>query len=179
MIKEDIEPKLTWTKPSNATGLTGYNVMRKVGVDGEWMRIKVLSANKTEYTDNTVNQLDTWYFYKLQAYYQGIDCVSAPATTEANKDEYVLKFFYSETGVENNAEQNIGIYPNPANEKITIEAQNIERVSITNVMGQKVYEQSVNNDNMVIDVNDFPAGVYMINVITDEYETTKRISIVH
>ena len=178
-LNQVFKPKLTWTKPSNATGLTGYNVMRKVGVDGEWMRIKVLSANKTEYTDNTVNQLDTWYFYKLQAYYQGIDCISAPATTAANKDEYVLKFFYSETGVENNAEQNIGIYPNPANEKVTIEAQNIESVSITNVMGQKVYEQSVNNDNMVIDVNEFPAGVYMINVITDEYETTKRISIVH
>ena len=46
-------------------------------------------------------------------------------------------------------------------------------------MGQKVYEQSVNNDNMVIDVNELPAGVYMINVVTDEYETTKRISIVH
>ena len=178
-LTQVFKPKLSWSKPNNAAGLTGYYIMRKVGVDGEWMRIKVLAASKTDYTDNSVNQLDTWYFYKVQAYYQGIDCLSAPATVEGNKDEYVLKFFYSETGVENNAEQNIGIYPNPANERITIEAQNIERVSITNVMGQKVYEQSVNNDNMVIDVNEFPAGVYMINVVTDEYETTKRISIVH
>ncbi len=173
------KPKMSWTKPSNATGLTGYYILRKAGEDGEWIRIKVLASNKTEYTDNSINQLDTWYFYKVQAYYQGIDCMSSPAATKANKNEYMLKFFYSETGVEDNAEENIGIYPNPANEKITVNAQNIERVSITNVMGQKVYETSVGDDNMVIDVNNFPAGLYMINVVTDEYETTKRISIVH
>jgi hypothetical protein len=46
-------------------------------------------------------------------------------------------------------------------------------------MGQKVYETSVADDNMVIDVNELPAGIYMIHVVTDEFETTKRVSIVH
>ena len=123
--------------------------------------------------------MDTWYFYKVQAFYQGIDCLSAPAAVQTNKDEYVLAFFYSETGVEDNAEHNIGIYPNPANEKITIDAQNINSVSISNVMGQKVYEKSVDSDNVVIDVNNYQSGIYMIHVVTDEYETTKRVSIVH
>ena len=178
-LSQAFKPIITWDKPAESTGLTGYYVMRKVGEDGEWMRVKVLAPGKTEYTDNSVSQMDTWYFYKVQAYYQNIDCLSAPAATKANKDEYMLKFFYSETGVEDDAEQNIGIYPNPANEKITVNAQNIERVSISNVMGQVVYETSVNDDNMVIDVNEFPAGIYMIHVVTDEYETTKRVSIVH
>ena len=178
-LTQVFRPKITWSAPAESTGLTGYYVMRKVGEDGEWMRVKVLAAGKTEYTDNSVNQVDTWYFYKVQAYYQGIDCLSAPASTSANKDEYVLKFFYSETGVEEDAEQNINICPNPANEKITINAQNIERVSIINVMGQIVYESLANDDNMVIDVNELPAGVYMIHVVTEEYETTKRVSIVH
>ena len=173
------KPIISWDKPAETTGLTGYNVMRKVGEDGDWVKVKVLKPTQTNYTDNTVNKMDTWYFYKVQAYYQAIDCESAPASLKENKNEFVLKFFYSETGVENNAEQNIGVYPNPANDKITINAKNIERVSISNIMGQKVYETSVNADNMVIDVNEFPAGMYMIHVVTDEYETTKRVSIVH
>ena len=176
------KPVISWSKPTNATGLTGYYVMRKTGEDGDWIRIKVLAANKTSHTDNSVNQLDTWYYYKVIAYYQGIDCMSAPATTKANKNEYMLAFHYTGTnveGVQDNTEHNIGIYPNPANEKITIEAQNIERVSISNVMGQKVYEKSFNSDNVVIDVNNYPSGIYMIHVVTDEYETTKRISVVH
>ena len=172
------KPKLTWKKPANADGISGYYIMRKVGEDGEWKRLKILT--KLNYTDNSVNELDTWYYYKLQAYYKDIDCLSAPAKVKGKDDEFVLAFYYSETaGVDENAESNIGIYPNPANEKINIEAQNIEKVSIMNVMGQTVYETSVNDDNMVIDVNEFPAGLYMIHVVTDQYETTKRISVVH
>ena len=38
---------------------------------------------------------------------------------------------------------------------------------------------SVNNDEVVIDVKEFPAGIYMIQVVTDEYEVTKRISVAH
>lgn len=177
-LTQVFKPKLSWTK-SNTTGVSGYYILRKVGKGGEWMRIKVLGANKNEYTDNSVNQYGTWYYYKLQAYYEGIDCMSSPASLESNKDEYVLAFYYSETGVEDNADEKVGIYPNPANEKITIDAQNINRVSISNVMGQKVYETSVSDEQIVVDVNDFPAGVYMIQVVTDEYEVTKRITVAH
>lgn len=172
------KPIISWDKPSS-TGLTGYYVMRKVGEDGEWTRVKVLGANKNSFTDNTVKEFDTWYFYKVQAYYEGIDCLSSPASLKENKDVYTLAFYYSETGVQDNAEGNIGIYPNPANEKINIEAANINSVSIINVMGQKVYESSADTDNVVIDVNEYQNGIYMIHVVTDEYEVTKRISIVH
>ena len=178
-INQAFKPKLIWNHPENATGLTGYYIMRREGRDGEWVRVKVLGSNKTNYTDNSVKQFDTYYYYKVIAYYEEIDCLSAPALVKGTENEFVLPFFYSETGVNENAEHNIGIYPNPANEKITIEAQNIESVSIVNVMGQTVYQTSVNEDNMVIDVNDFPAGIYMIHVVTDEYEATKRISVVH
>lgn len=172
------KPKLSWTKP-NSPGVSGYYILRRTGKDGEWMRIKVLAANKTEYTDNSVNQYDTWYYYKVQAYYEGIDCMSSPASLEEDKDKYVLSFFYSETGIQDNADDKVGVYPNPANEKITINAQNINVISISNVMGQKVYETSVNNDEVVVDVKDFPAGIYMIQVVTEEYEVTKRISVAH
>lgn len=172
------KPIISWTKP-DCQGLSGYYVFRKKGIDDEWMRVKVLSSNKTSFTDNAVTDYNTWYYYKVIAYYEDIDCMSAPAALEEDPDKFVLPFFYSETSIEDNADEHIGIYPNPANEKITVDAKNINSISISNVMGQKVYETSVNNDKVVVDVNDFPAGIYMINVITDEYETTKRVSIVH
>lgn len=173
------KPVIYWDKPASP-GLTGFYVFRRTGVDGEWLRIKVLGPNKTTFTDNSVNAYDTWYYYKVQAYYEKIDCMSSPASTQENKNQYMLPFFYSETGVNDEAEQNIGVYPNPANEKVTVDAQNINSVSVVNVMGQKVYEStSVNEDKVVIDVNEYPSGIYMIHVVTDEYETTKRVSIAH
>ena len=47
------------------------------------------------------------------------------------------------------------------------------------MMGQKVYESAVNTNNVVLNMSDFNAGMYMINVKTAEYETSQRISVVH
>ena len=76
-------------------------------------------------------------------------------------------------------EGQIGIYPNPADDQVTIEAAAIENVTVFNMMGQKVYESSVNADKVVLNISDYQAGIYMINVVTADYETTKRISVVH
>ena len=35
------------------------------------------------------------------------------------------------------------------------------------------------DDEVVVDVKEFPAGIYMIQVVTEEYEVTKRISVAH
>lgn len=177
-LSQVFKPIIKWDKPANGNA-SGYYVMRKTGKDGNWMRIKVLGANKTSFTDNSVNTFDTWYYYKVIAYYSDTDCMSAPATLQDDENEFMISFYYSETGVEDNAVSKVGIYPNPANEKITIDAENMTNVTVTNLMGQKVYETSVNNDKYILNVTDYPTGIYMIKVVTEEHEVTKRVSIVH
>jgi hypothetical protein len=174
----NFKAKLHWTKPNNSD-LSGFYIYRKTGDDGEWTRVKILGANKEDYTDNSSLTYDTWYFYKVVAYYQAIDCMSAPAKALYAPNEYFVKFYYSETGIEDVTVEKVAIYPNPADEQITIEATNIENVTIFNMMGQKVYESSVNTDNVVLNMSDFNAGMYMINVKTADFETTQRISVVH
>ena len=176
-ITSNNKPKLTWEQPETKN-LSGYYIMRKVGDDGEWVRVKILGANKTDYTDNSSLTLGTWYFYKVIAYYQELDCLSAPAKAMYG-NEYFIKVYYSETGVQDNLQEQIGIYPNPADEKITIEATGINNITMFNLMGQKVYETSVEGDNVEINTSEFESGVYMIQVTTEDYTTTKRISIAH
>ena len=134
--------------------------------------------NKEEYKDNSSLTLGTWYYYKVIAFYQDIDCMSAPAKAK-NNNEYFVKFYHSEVSVDELTEGQIGIYPNPADDQVTIEAAAIENVTVFNMMGQKVYESSVNADKVVLNISDYQAGIYMINVVTADYETTKRISVVH
>ena len=176
-LTNNFKAKIAWTKPNNSD-LSGYYIMRKEN-DDDWMRIKILGANKDNYTDNSGLTYDNWYSYKVIAYYQGIDCLSAPATSKYNANEYYVKFYYSEDGIEDLTIDQVAIYPNPADNQITIEAANIENVTIFNMMGQKVYESAVNTNNVVLNMSDFNAGMYMINVKTAEYETSQRISVVH
>ncbi len=177
-LTNNFKPKLTWTKPDNSD-LSGFNVMRRTEGETEWTRVKILGANKDNYTDNTALTYDTWYYYKVIAYYQASDCLSAPAAKKGNPNQYFVAFYYSETGVEDVTVEQIGVYPNPADDQVTIEATAIENVTVFNMMGQKVYESSVNTDKVVLNMSEMPAGIYMINVVTADFETTKRISIVH
>lgn len=169
--------KIFWNKPSDDEGLSGYYIMRKTSDDTEWKRVKILGANKNDYTDSGANEEGLWYAYKVIAYYQDIDCLSAPAKALYGNEYFVN--ICSPTSVGSIDAQQIGVYPNPADEKVTIEATGINNVAVFNLMGQKVYETSVNADFVELNTSELESGIYMIQVQTAEYTTTKRISIAH
>lgn len=167
---------LYWDAPQNAD-VSGYYIMRKTDDETEWKRIKAVSGSKSEYTDNSSLNEGTWYNYRVIAYYQSIDCLSAPAKSSYNDDEYHVRAFYSTTSISENANAQVTIYPNPTNDKVTVVANNIKNVTVVNMLGQKVYESSVNADQTVIDFSQQEAGLYMIRVTTDDFEFVERISV--
>ncbi len=66
------------------------------------------------------------------------------------------------------------IYPNPANNILTIKAEeNIEHITIYNVLSVKVMEMAVNNKEAVIDLSELKAGAYMIEILGDNGSSIK------
>ncbi|MBE6343875.1 MAG: T9SS type A sorting domain-containing protein [Lentimicrobiaceae bacterium] len=169
--------KVYWSAPVNDEGLSGYYVYRKTSEDPEWKRVKVLGANKNDYTDNGANDDNVRYSYKVVAYYQDIDCMSAPAKTKYGNEFSIT--VSTPTGIDNTQEQAVTVYPNPVDDNLTIEAKDIKNVSVYNLTGQKVYESEVNADEVNLNMSDFQSGMYMIQIETSEYTATKRISVAH
>lgn len=169
--------KIYWSAPANEEGLSGYYVYRKTSEDPEWKRVKILGANKYDYTDNGASDDAVFYTYKVVAYYQDIDCMSAPAKTKYG-DEYSVTVS-TPTGIDNAQEQSITVYPNPVDDNLTIEAKDIKNICVFNLTGQKVYESKVNANEVNLNMSDFQSGVYMIQIETAEYTVTKRISVAH
>lgn len=168
---------LSWDAPQNGD-VTGYYIMRKTDDETEWRRIKTLSGSKNDYTDNSSLVENTWYSYRVIAYYQSIDCMSAPANSSYNSDEYHVRAYYSTTSIDENANAQVSIYPNPTNDKITVEALDIKNITVVNMLGQKVYEASMNADQAVVDFSQLEAGLYMVRVTTEDYEIVERISVI-
>ncbi|MBO4575315.1 MAG: choice-of-anchor J domain-containing protein [Bacteroidales bacterium] len=69
------------------------------------------------------------------------------------------------------------MYPNPTNGDIHVYAPAMKRVSIINALGQMVYDQAVSCDQMVVDMSQFEAGVYMVNVVTENGSSVKRVTV--
>ncbi|MCF6185277.1 MAG: T9SS type A sorting domain-containing protein, partial [Bacteroidales bacterium] len=79
-----------------------------------------------------------------------------------------------------NIENGITVYPNPADNEITIKfTKNIENVKIKifNSLGQIVYSSNTKNDFEKIDISKFTSGIYLISILNNQYVYTKKIVI--
>ncbi len=86
---------------------------------------------------------------------------------------------------EENFNEQIKIYPNPAKDKLTLEWTDnikIKKITLSNILGQVVYTikgKNINIRNFVIDLSNYKSGVYYLNIQTKEDGTMKnKISIV-
>jgi hypothetical protein len=78
--------------------------------------------------------------------------------------DIVLTAFFDHTGVDENGNIIVDLYPNPANDKIRIEGLEGEnKVQIYNAFGLLVKSLSINGD-YEISVSSLPAGIYLIRI---------------
>lgn len=76
---------------------------------------------------------------------------------------------YTNIASQNN-EQSLKIFPNPTNNKITIETLSTNKdksISIYNLQGQLLFQQTSKYKNTEIDVSRFPNGMYFVKVESD------------
>ncbi|MFT5964316.1 MAG: hypothetical protein ACI9L6_001051, partial [Flavobacterium sp.] len=68
-------------------------------------------------------------------------------------------------GIDSNEINIVSVYPNPTTSKWTIEsAVVINSLTIFNLLGQKVLEQTANDRKVSIDASNLKTGIYMLKV---------------
>ena len=160
---DDFSIKLKWEIPIPNDGLSGYSLYRKEG-DGDYHRVKLLSASALNYTDRSVHE-EGDYYYRLYAYYKIPDCYSAPANRKYESNVFELHAYYSPTGIGENA-MGVKVYPNPAHGTVRVEANAMTHVSAVNILGQSVLDQDVAGDSF--EWHDMPQGAYLLRVETEQ-----------
>lgn len=80
---------------------------------------------------------------------------------------------------EENANDLVSVYPNPASEQITVDGswlQETYRVAITNSLGQVVYSGNYSRGTIAtIDLSGLPGGLYFIRTDSERYNSCKRL----
>ena len=72
----------------------------------------------------------------------------------------------------------VAIYPNPTKGELHINAQSMTQITVINALGQVVYNQNVNADEMIINMSQFGTGMYIVNIITENGTSTQRVNVV-
>ena len=77
---------------------------------------------------------------------------------------------------ENIDKDKVKIYPNPVNDILNISApENIESVKIINSIGQLIYQEKVNTNELKINTNNYKSGFYIISIKTKAQLITRKI----
>ena len=68
------------------------------------------------------------------------------------------------------------IYPNPAQNIVTINGENIKKVEVVNLFGETVISENCNRADIAVDLSGLPSGVYFFNITNGNGEVcTKKV----
>ena len=88
---------------------------------------------------------------------------------------YFVAHLIDVTGVGENAQQIVSIYPNPVSDKLFIEAEKaISNVEIINVTGAVVFSKDFDSDKVEIEVSSLQNGVYFVKMTVGDNTETLR-----
>lgn len=137
------------------------------------------------YGENAPYDIDDQYWNQGHNYLDAIDFYSS-FTDYTNTSNIIACSFYVDdfvvsdyTGVSVN-EYNpieVSLYPNPATNHVQISADQIQRVEIYNMLGQRVFDQKFEDDHVIVPTDGMRAGTYAVTVTTRDARTTQKLII--
>ena len=86
-------------------------------------------------------------------------------------------FKSSGASVDENNSVEVAVYPNPTNGLVKIEAESIKHVSISNMLGQVVFDGKVGGDAFEYDFSGQKAGIYLVRIETANGVAVKKVSV--
>jgi len=67
------------------------------------------------------------------------------------------------------------VYPNPSAGVFNISTENNARVEVRDLLGKLIYTTNANAENTTIDITNYQAGIYMLNITTEKGLVTKKL----
>jgi Peptidase C10 family. len=137
--------------------------------DALYEKVAEVDGSNTSYLD----EIEAGnYYYQVTAKYAS--CESQPAMTTDMTKDYVI---VTVTDVQAFSEEGVSVYPNPANTNFFIEGENLQKVTVYNMVGQVVVEKDCESNNVSIDASNLKSGVYLIRLDTEEGIISRVISV--
>ena len=122
------------------------------------------TTSETTFIDDYELTNGTTYLYNVQVIYFNESCVGKLASTEVT---------FSTESVEENEFINVSVFPNPNNGEFTVRCDNMNRITVYNVIGSVVKDIETNTDSFVIE--GLNSGVYFVNIRNNDSNIIKKV----
>ncbi|MBR4146714.1 MAG: T9SS type A sorting domain-containing protein [Bacteroidales bacterium] len=110
--------------------------------------------------------------------YKGQAVLTASPVSECNNLEGNLAITVKNSTGVGEWEANAKLYPNPTSDKVYVEAEGMNRVTVYNNLGQMVYDSQANTDRLSIDMAQFQAGSYLVKISTGNGICIRHLNVI-
>lgn len=139
------------------------------------------NADYSYYMTITISPEDGYYFTDATTvFYNGDSSLLAQGYVTAFGKFIALTINYYVTdpsGIDEQTAGNVAVYPNPTKGIVKIEAENIQNISIFNVLGEIILKTSASGDAFEYDFSKHEAGLYFIKVETAKGVNTEQVTV--
>ncbi|MBN2779181.1 MAG: T9SS type A sorting domain-containing protein [Bacteroidales bacterium] len=111
---------------------------------------------------------------------EGVYDVTLVVSNDGGSDEITMYDYITidnGTGINDNLTNNVKLYPNPATNQISVEAEGLKSVSVIDMLGKVVFTVEAIANKETIDISSLGKANYFVKVVTTDGEITKSISI--
>ena len=172
------------TMPANATGIVfGYYVHMTEygGIENEYeVRVSTTGnspANFTTVIKHETGSTDDYEYrgaslenFAGQTIYIALHNITAAGGDAIFFDDLLIGQG-TVTGIENAADINVNVFPNPATDILNIEGEGIQKVEVIDINGRTV----ITTNETSLNISALASGVYMVRVIAAEGIHTERV----
>ena len=147
--------ELEWELASNAT--LGYEY--EVALEDTFDTVVITGTTLELTTILSGLSYETEYFWRVR----GVNECSS-----GTYDGFRRFITEAELATNDNQIQSLMVYPNPANEQVTIESpvSTLERISVYSITGVLLLEKEVSANQVTIDISGFTTGTYFVKATT-------------
>lgn len=110
--------------------------------------------------------------------YVAIDVIELGTYSSYSDAIYIDNFLVDNNVSINEYNNNVSVYPNPANNSVNVNAtSNINMVEVFNMMGQRVAAYDANDTNVQINTTALNNGMYMMRITTENGVSNQKLMI--
>jgi hypothetical protein len=92
-------------------------------------------------------------------------------------DVVITATFGPATAIGENIEALVFVYPNPTNGQAKIEAEDLKHITISNTLGQTIFDGNASGNAFEYDFSKHKTGIYLIHIKTTSGVVVKKVSV--
>ena len=101
------------------------------------------------------------------------------AWNDCGYSEQVIVIYAGYFDVDDNLSPHTTVYPNPAHDKVFVEAEGIIRIRLFDMLGQCLIEKEGYDNKIEISLKDLAPAVYVIEILTERGKVIRKLNVTH